>query len=225
MQYFKDLPILDSSIEAIKDAVLRKVSNDPKILVVSNFNDDGGQRAAGIQLGKEISEFWEVKAIDGQVATDMNNFISDRMGRAGNKTYLDQQQKYFVRFKHVNLNIKAVYHTQSMKKLTSMFNKWLYWQDKLSFKLKLLDGTFEILVTPDEATPIPNKNLEAAENAKLEVNFVMRTFAGVIYKTGLMKSVRFNTILQNADQVTTDEELIIVDEHWKPQLLTTEETE
>lgn len=211
MQYYKDLSILQASFEAIK-SVLRKVSNDPKMLVVGVGQDDSGNRTSGIQLGKDVTNFWEVKSASISPSNELNNFIGDRMGGKLNLKIETGIGSYNAQFVHADLVIRAIYHTQSVPELLMMTNKWVYWQDKLSFKLKLGDKVFEIEVKPEESTSEPSKDLNSAEDYKLEVGFTMKTFCGIIQKGFVFKSIQLNTKLQNKNSKTIDEEIDIVED-------------
>lgn len=212
MKYFKDLSILQASFENIKN-ILRKVSNDPNVLVVGVGQDDSGNRTSGIQIGKDVTNFWEVKAVTISPSTEVNNFITDRMGGKLNigeiKTSI---AKYKAQFKHTDLVIRAVYHTQSVYDLFKISNKWIYWQDKLSFKLQLGDRLFEIKVFPEESTSEPSKDLNSAEDLKLEIGFTMKTFCGIIQSGYVFKSIQLNTKLVNKNNDVIDEEINIIED-------------
>lgn len=212
MQYLRDLPVLEASIESIA-SILRKVANDPKMLVVGTFGNEGsGQRPAGIQEGKEVQDFWEVTATDCSVDLEQNAFATDRMGRY-TKIYTDEnKQRYFLKFKPVTVQVRAVFHSQSQLQVVKMMNKWLYWQDKLSLVVTSKLGSFRIRIDPDDSTTFPSKNLDAAENAKLSIGFVMRTYAGIVESGYVIQKIIFDTKLITQDDVELDNEQAIIEE-------------
>ena len=212
--YVKDLPVLQASIEAIKN-ICQKIANDKKVLVVGVVADGVGNREAGIQEGsREQTNFFEVKAIDMSVNNDFAVFPYSQRGRRGFQ-WVDAETdkaKYRLYFKPIKVQVKIVYHCQDVPSLYTMLNKWLYWQEKLSFKLQLLNNPFQISVTPEENTNVPDKDKSNSEDYKLEFNFTMGTFAGIIEQTTLIKSIALHTKLSNGDTITDEETDIVEDE-------------
>lgn len=211
MVYVKDLPVLEASLESIT-SILRKVSNDDKMLVVGTFGNEGsGQRTAGIQEGREVKDFWEVTATDCAVDTEQNSFVQDRIGRKTKVLTDGNKQQYHVQIKPMTVQIRAAFHSQSQLRVVQMMNKWLYWQDKLSLVITSKLGTYRIRIDPDDSTPFPSKNLDSSENAKLSIGFVMRTFAGIV-KTGfIIDKIDFGVLLVTDDEKVLDEERTVIE--------------